>query len=326
VNSNRVDASGYGPPTADPATGNPGTLADGGLFGSAAIIDVEAGEFFAYSAEALDGFSFVSLYTPPGDPAPTLASVNDRDNAQTATAHVFVSGETISATYPSAAPGSRKIDAVSAVFAANDFQNEYIISSDGSVETDWVLTLPTKYVYVDAQANGAVAGATAAYAPFDALFGASADTAGTACSLLKTQPRIFDREENTLTPSTVCGFECPPPPDTSHHLCLETNVVSIDFFALPGVLGTQLAPHETIKPLGANGWIDWDLSQSTHQLNPAANGEIFHGLPIVGFAAIRYVNGFIPTSGGGGTALANYSGTYRHHVISACTTASGACQ
>lgn len=325
VAGNHIQAADYGPPTLDPATGNPGTLADGGLFGSAAIVDVAAGEFYAYTADALDGFSYVSLYTPPGDPKPTLASVNDRDNPNAATAHLFASGETISATYPSATDGSRKIDAVSAVFAANDVQNEYVASSNGSVGTDWVLTLPTKYAYVDAQPNGAISGATAAYAPFDALFGATAATSGTACSVLQASQSIFDREENTYTATGSCGFVCPPPVDTSHKLCLETNVVALDFTGSSSVLATQLVPQEIIHPLGSSGWIKWDLSQAVHQLNPAVNGEVFHGLPITGFAAVKYVNGFLQAPGGG-SALANYAATFHHHATTACSKDGGACQ
>src|SRR5262249_51845001 len=108
-------ATGYIAPTYDAIAEAPGTLADGGLFGSASIVDVPEGVFYAYNADALDGFSYRSLYTKPGDAQPTLAAVNDRGNASAATAHVFASGESINATFPDTASGSRAVDAVSAV-------------------------------------------------------------------------------------------------------------------------------------------------------------------------------------------------------------------
>jgi hypothetical protein len=313
-------AAAYAAPTANPATGASSTIADGGLWGSASIVDVFNGVFYAYNADALDGFSYVSLYTPPGDAQPTLASVNDRDNPQAATAHVFASGETISATYPGTASGSRKVDAVSAVFAMNAVQNEYIASANQSVGTDWVLTLPTKHLYVDAQPGGAIAGAATAFAPFDKLFGAEQ-----ACMQSLDAPiAIFDREENTTTPSG-CGFICPPPVRFPGQICLETNVFPIAFSASQSVLGSLLVSlAQPIRPIGSSGWISFQLSDAEHLLNPAGNGNVFHGLPVTGFAAIKFVNGAVPTSGG--SALANYSAAYRHRGTIACTTASGGCQ
>ena len=312
-------AAAYAAPTANPATGASGTIADGGLWGSASIVDVPNGVFYAYNADALDGFSYVSLYTPAGDAQPTLASVNDRDNPQAATAHLFASGETISATYPGTASGSRKVDAVSAVFAMNALQNEYVVSTNGSAGTDWVLTFPTKYLYVDAQPGGAVAGAGAAFAPFDKLF-----DNGTACVTLDGDAAsLFDREENTTT-SSVCVFD-PCPPVTPTWPCLETSVFAITLTGSQSVLGSPLTSLVTpIRPIGTTGWISYDLSSPDHQLNPASNGDIFHGLPVTGFAAIKYVNGAVTTSGV--SALANYSAAYRHRGTIACTNASGVCQ
>jgi hypothetical protein len=64
------------------------------------------------------------------------------------------------------------------------------------------------------------------------------------------------------------------------------------------------------------------MAQSTRQLYPASNGNIFHGLPVTGFAATRFVNSFLPIPGGG-FALSNYSGAYHHRATTACTNGSG---
>jgi len=319
--------TGYGRPTADPATGNPGALADGGLFGSASIVDVANGVFYAYTADALDGFSYISLFSPLTDVDPTLAAVNDRNNAHAATAHVVVNGEPINSTFPGAAGGSRAVDAVSAVFAANNIQNEYVYAVNGAIGTDWVVTLPTKHLYVDAQPGGAIAGTSSAYAPFEQLFGGH--DAGRACiAVPKEDVHFFDREENTVF-STICVFEPCPIVDTTSRLCLETNVIA--FSAVPSdaglsVLGTQLsAPNNVVKVISSGGWLNLDLSQSLHQLYAASNGNVFHGVPVTGFAAVRYVSNYVPIAGGG-VAIANYTGTYRHRDSAVCTNINGPCR
>ena len=317
-------AAGYVAPTLDPVTGAPGTLADGGLFGAAAVVDVAQGVFYAYNADALDGFSYVSLNAPLGDNEPTLDSANDRDNVHTATARMVVSGEQLASTFPGAAPGSRKVDAVSAVFAANNLYNEYLSAPDRGMSTDWVLTLPTKHLYVDAQPGGAIAGAPTAFDPFEQRFGEFVP--GAAC--FSTDPSAvmtMDREENTTT-TAGCGFSagCPPLPPV-RRLCLETNVLA---FSANSILGSQLpleaAGAVASAGLGGAGWVNWDLGQSRHQLYAAGNGNVFHGVPVTGFAATRYVNDYVPLAGGV-LGVANYSAAYRHRITAVCTNGAGAC-
>lgn len=316
-------AAGYSAPTLDPTTGAPSTPADGGLFGSASIVNVPNGVFYAYNADALDGFSYVSLYTIPGDGQPTLGSVNDRGNANAATARIFASGESFSATFPGTSPGSRTVDAVSAVFATNSVYNEYLVASDGSIGTDWVVTLPTKYLYVDAQPGGPIAGASAPFAPFEQLFDVPGAFGGS-CVDLAPGLSIFDREGNVFT-NGPCGFAtCPPQPPTPA-LCLETNVItfSID---MTSVLGSQLLEFNgtAVRPLAAAGWLSLGLGQPEHQLNPASNGEVFHGLPATGFSANNFVNNYVPIAGGG-LGVGNYTGAYHHRGATVCTNGNGTC-
>lgn len=313
-------ASGYAAPTLDPKTGLAGSNADGGLFGSASIVDVSQGLFYAYNADALDGFSYRSLFTLPSDAQPTLAAVNDRDDANSATARVFARGEMFSSTFPSASAGSRAVDAVSAVFAADHLYNEYVANENGSIGTDWVLTLPTKHLYVDAQPGGAIAGASAVYAPFEELF----NSGGSCITIPQSTLALFDREENTIS-SPVCVFDpCPPQPPPAT-LCAETSVITFapNAFAT-SVLGSQL-PADQIHTFALAGWLAWDMSQPPHQLNPATNGNIFHGLPLTGFAATKYVNDYVAIPGGG-IAVANYSGVYHHRATTGCTNGGNPCQ
>ena len=306
VGADLENATGYAAPTLDPVTGAQTSTADGGLFGTASIVNVAEGTFYSYNADAIDGFSYVSLYTAYGDPQPTLASVNDRGNPQTATARMYVNGEPTSSSFSNSAQG-RTIDAVSALFAADQVYNEYVATPDGATGTDWVLMFPTKRFYVDAQPGGAIAGSDSVYAPFQDLYGANAP--GQSCITLSfSNPQIYNREEGSN--GNVCPFDpCPPPPQA---LCLETNVVR---FNDTSVLGSEL-PMQCVMPHGEAGILRLDLG-SVGQMTPATNGNAFAGLPVTGFAATRFINGSVPLTGGG-NALANYGAANHHRATTAC--------
>src|SRR5262249_49172904 len=154
--------------------------------------------------------------------------------------------------------------------------NEYVTSADGAIGTDWVLTFPTKRFYVDAQAGGAIAGEAVVFAPFEEFFGAN--NPGQSCiSLITGGPFVFNREEGFG--NVVCPFECPPlPPQQA--LCLATNVVR---FADTSVLGSAM-PAQSLTPFGDAGIVQLALTEVAHDAYPAANGNVFHGLPATGFA------------------------------------------
>ncbi|MEO7756499.1 MAG: hypothetical protein ABIS07_07955, partial [Dokdonella sp.] len=116
-----------------------------GLFGSAAIVNVGEGTFFAYNADALTGFTDHLLISPI---APVLLSL-DSANSLEAThgrARAYVStdkGKQFPVDY------ERGQDAVSAVLMADALYNEYLVSAGLGANTDWVVTFPTKRFYVD---------------------------------------------------------------------------------------------------------------------------------------------------------------------------------
>ncbi len=269
----------------------------GGLFGSASIVDVANGVFYAYNADALDGFSQTSLFTQTGFLTPSLAQVNDSGAPTSVTSYVFNNGQLVTSSYT-----SQPIDAVSSVFMASDVYNEYVAAADGSVGTDWVVTFPTKRFYVD---KDTYPGNTTA--PFEEAFGESED--GLSCTVVGIN--IFDREEQTSTPSG-CGFSPCPPGQPPSSLCHETNVISF----LPGGTGTDILSSgltSNINPIADAGWVDLDLTGNGHDLSPSAyNNNIFHGLPVTGFEAVKYV------FGNNNGALANYSGVYRHRISRSC--------
>jgi len=316
-------------PVLDPVTGLATTIADGGLFGSAAVVNVSHGSFFSYNADAIDGFTYVGLFTPPGLLTPTLGNVNDL-GAVTATSRVFANGALFTSIYPGADIRSRTIDAVSSLFEAENVYNEYLTATNNSIGTDWVLTFPTKRLYVDAQPGGLLPTTTVnAFAPFEELFGEVND--GQSCILVGAGTTIYNREEGHAG-LTTCPISPCPPGQPQSQICLETNVLR---FATASVLASGL-PAQKITPFGNNGWVNLDLGTSGsnfsnsgidgngHTMFPATNGNTFHGLPVTGFEAAQFTNGAVPLSGGG-TALANYAGVFRHRSARDCTNIAGVC-
>jgi hypothetical protein len=279
-----------------------------GLFGSAAVVNVAAGTFYAYNADALDGFTTVTLATTTGSLSPSLSDVNDAGGL-TATSYVFDDGTLLTSTY--SAGGTTGIDAVSSLFMASNIYNEY--ESSGTFSgTDWVINFPTKRFYVDTLYN-----TNAPVIPFEEAFGAVTD--GLSCTEIGIT--IYDREENTSSP-TGCGFSPCPPGQPPSSLCHETNVVTFNTTGTNSILASTLTSN--IQPIGAAGWVGLNLLPSAttgqpHTLRPATNANVFSGLPITGFQATQYTNGNV------GGVLSNYSGAYRHRISRLCANGTGAC-
>jgi len=286
-----------------------------GLFGSAGVVNVGEGTFYAYNSDALDGFTAVPLATTTGSLTPSLAQVNDASGS-TATSFVFDDGVLLTSPYNinAGAGFQTAIDAVSSVFEASNIYNEYETAADGSIGTDWVVTFPTKRFYVDPLYTST----TSAIPPFEEAFGFGPSGPGLSCTVVGIT--IFDREENTTT-LTGCGFSPCPPGQPPSSICHETNVITFDATGTASILDSGLTAN--IRPVGVNGWVALDLNSaaaaSPHTMNAANNGNVFHGLPITGFQAVDFINGNV------GGQLANYSGVWRHRVSRLCDNGGGAC-
>jgi len=281
-----------------------------GLFGSGAVINVAQGTLYSYNADALDGFTSVALETTTGSLRPSLSDVNDLGGAN-ATSYVFDDGVLL--TSPYIAGGTTGIDAVSSVFMASNIYNEYEASTSGSAGTDWVVNFPTKRFYVDPLYTAT----TVAIAPFEEAFGFGPSGDGLSCTVVGIT--IYDREENTSSP-TGCGFSPCPPGQPPSSLCHETNVITFNTSGTTSILASTLTAN--IAPIGAAGWTGLNLLGTTgalHNLRAATNLNIFHGLPITGFQATNFVNGNL------NGVLSNYSGVNRHRISRSCTNGAGAC-
>ena len=275
-----------------------------GLFGAASVTNVAQGTFYAYNADAIDGFTYVPLVTPSGSLDPSLLAVNDPASLTTATSYVFNDGALLTSTWPSTDLNSRPIDAVSSLFDAANIYNEY--EQGTGAGSDWVVTFPTKRFYVDA----ATYGFTTVIPPFEHLF---AD--GLSCTILGIG--IFDREERT-TSTPTCGFSPCPPGQPPSSICHEVNVITFGPAGTSSILSSNLTQN-IATPFGA-GWVNLTMTGNGHDLPMATNGNVFHGLPVTGFEATNFVNANV-TAG----VLANYSGVYKHRISRDCTNVAGAC-
>ncbi len=125
----------------DAATSAATVAGNGGLFGGMHVINVPFGMDLSYDAVALDNFSAVPLWNPPGSVLPNLANVNPKTSVVTTGTQTFI-------TDWSAIPPNNPADPVSAVLMHNNVYNEFVVEAATASGTDWVLTMPTKGFYV----------------------------------------------------------------------------------------------------------------------------------------------------------------------------------
>ena len=295
---------------------NPAT---GGLFGSAAIVDVDNGTMLSYSPDAVDGFWAAGgfTHTRPEDTRPSIG-VDIGQPDPTATAYVFQNGQVVTATYGAGIAGTAVVDAFSALFMYDAVMNEYVLGGGAAATTDWALTFPTKGFYVDVPYRVA-----AVRAPFVENFSLAGSRTG---SCIEVQLTPFDREERGPGACTgsdagnpacdICFSPCEDPEAFVPTLCFETQVISFqtteDYLdeATSPVLGSALAANvDTRADNLFNGWLRVGLNPASevHALPASQEGVVFYGLPVTGFAATNFVN----ANAQPGT-LATYSGLWKH--------------
>ena len=289
----------------------------GGLFGSGGIVNVGEGTFFAYAADAIEGFSETTLYTTPSSLQPSLQAANTPSVVDSGVARAYVftdGGRLLTADY------GRGEDAVSAIFMADSLYNEYLLSPSIGASSDWVVTFPTKRFYVDK-----ILYPSAITSPFAVPF-----AGGT--SNVELSMSTFDREEGS---SETVPPRCPSPPDDTcflqaPYLPFEVNIITFvnESVETSAVFGSML--FKSIAPFGPNGWATIALAagdSGAHVLGggvtPAAAGSAdvdLIGLPATGFYAANIIN----TNAQPGK-LANYSGVWRHRAHRSCVGQDAAC-
>ena len=272
----------------------------GGLFGTASIINVGEGTFFAYNADALADFSQLVLFSGSASPLDLLAVANSSPDGRANASLWSSAGEMMTLNY------ANGIDAVSAVYTADAISNDYLVDASLGANTDWIVTFPTKRFYTDpARLAGSV------LPPFTELFHAPG------VSNVAFGFRAYDREEGTTIDS--CDFGCGTlPPKT---LPYEVNALT---FSDPtaqqasGVLGSALTTR--VASYGNSGWAQLDLNPEgeSHLLTAGSTSSgasvVLKGLPVTGFMVYNVIN-----SNAQPGKLANYSGLFPHRATVSCT-------
>jgi len=265
------------------------TAPTGGLYGLSNQLNSTDAAAYGIEAAAIEEFWDVDTsktpdagdHTKPGSLLPSLGS-GDKDSI------VPNNGVAYSLT------STDSWDAVSSLFMQDWVYNDVMVNPLVGGMTDWVITFPTKREYV----NG-----TTARAPFAEIYALKAATkyavAGLACEDVTIKQ--WNREEST--PAGGSPVFSPQPITTvkKNEICLETNTIAVgsDTSAL-GVsmqaTGTEYYPGKSLSFITGEteGWMRMgfqETSQTYDVTSSSGNGLGIDGLPAMGFAAYKYVNG-----------------------------------
>lgn len=287
------------------------TVPPNSLYGSASIVDVGQGTYFAYTPDAIAGFTDASIASFASGSYVDLRWANTSGippipNATPARAYVYTDdGRPVTLVYPYGQ------DAVSAIFMSDALRNEYLVDSSLGANTDWVVTFPTKEFYTDYGLYGGEP--IPVTAPFDEIFTDGA-------SNVPVTGTVFDREEGSVP---LAGDPV---------LSYQVNVVSFTNSAAPSrgtpslVFGSVLTSL-FVPPYGGSGAVTLDLANGSSQehvlaggIDPDGNEIVLKGLPATGFMAYNIIN----TQAQPGM-LANYGGAFHHRATTSCVGAVDTC-
>lgn len=246
---------------------------NGGVYGSADILNIEASTQISYDAVAIDNFMDDLVQGPQSNHQYTGSldpSLNGGGNERA----VFKTG--LDAYYPNSAT------AISALLMKESISNNYVLDAARGSETNWVITFPTKRFHVDAFGAGSEA-------PFVNRWDT---TSGTSCHEVALQN--WDNEEYEGAPSDL-DFS-PAPPGSVSSLCYETNVLT---FNKAKILGGEFVSYDVTlaQPDFQFGWMNMAFVADagvpyTLSSVPVSGGTavVTAGLPAIGFSAVNIKN------------------------------------
>jgi hypothetical protein len=259
----------------------------GGLEGSAILVDVAQGLSFSYDALALEQFwAGAGMHTDPGSVEPNL------DSGSTQSRRLLDDGRLLISDW------AHGYQAVSAVLMHHEVINEYLLAPSVAGKTEWVLSFPTKHHHVRVEPGESTAPFTERWdgrGSCDAVYMGVTNASG---YVIREPP---------------CEGNCDRVHDT-YPMCTAIGVIS--FFNPnngsdnPEILGAvdplSLAPFRTNSFDPFSGWVSVYLNQRPMVLT-ANSGERYSGLPVTGFAVVRYSN-----AGAAEGLLAQYGGLFMH--------------
>jgi hypothetical protein len=287
----------------DPLDGTPALIAaitapTGGLAGRASIINSASGANYTFEPTPLDQWSVLPQYTITGSTLPNLSA------ATPTTSNVFTNGGVITASWGPA--GGR--DAVSATMIRDTLMNEYILDAATKSSTDWVVTMPTRRLYVTP---------TTFETPFSTTY--------EGCEPYNLA--IYNREEGPTAGGPGLPLPSPRPATqvSNNQLCWESTIVPFQGASLLGSInvspllagvratatGATTTGGSTTTPSirgaqGPNGWMLMSfnllvgatarpavipaVATQNNAALPAGAGRHI-GLPVVGAMVNNYVTG-----------------------------------
>jgi len=295
--------------------------------GTGTLINVTSGRDTMYNANAFGAWVVgATAYSDIGNDAPNFSNtlpaqsiVVSNPNTTTVVPNVYISTWADSLTPGLGLAGSK---AASATMMHADVLNEYILDAATKSDTDWVLTFPTKRLFVNT---------FTAIAPFSAPV-----TASGACEVIDLT--FFNREEASAA-AAGANFSPLPPGAAANSLCWESTVLSFrngstnapSSPAVPSlVLGSANVTTVGVTNTFQNGWaavhfsgpnasavglvsVAGALGSTTISLTTGlgtAGAQTFHGLPVVGFMIRTFNNGTLTC--GTATCQGNYGGSVSH--------------
>ena len=263
------------------------TTPTGGLYGISNHLNNTDAAAYGIEPAAIESFwASAGNHTDPGNLLPSLASGDTKSLVPSGGAYNLLDFD------------DRNIDAVSSLFMADSISNDVMINPNLGGMTDWVVTFPTRRYYINGEGDATL---DAAIQPFTELWDGTKDP-NNACEDVSVEQ--WDREESIVPIIPGKPIFSPPPPDEEDDplpkLCFETNTIAVEGeSALNAVVGsaTNTAGATDLTNDNDEGWQRITFADDDHHLPVAtifdlnSAGAVLNGLPAMGFAAFKYVNG-----------------------------------
>ncbi len=269
---------------------------NGGLSGTATLINVLTGDAFTTDATALVQFNVNGggQYYNTGSALPDFTQATPSTGTGVSSSGTIVQGLF-------ALP---ELAATAALQHPNVI-NEFVLDKSTASGTDWVLTFPTKHNLVDE---------SGALLPFQNALGSKGSCDDITIAL-------YNREEGPPASNPGTDFSPLPPGQAGPALCWESNILT---FNNSNILGS--ANKYNITTGEQNGWMNVgfragavNVALTTSGFDPATGTPItpsttFSGLPTIGFAVQTYVNGTLSDSTGK-LIQSSYGGNFGHRYF-----------